>query len=84
MQDIILNFIMWIVAKNPMVASLIVMVGTMRLVMKPIMSALQQVVDLTATKVDDEMLKKVLDSKWYKAISWFLDYVGSIKLPQSK
>ncbi len=83
MSDMILQFIMWVVAKNPQVAALIVMMGTLRLVLKPIMSALKEVIDLTPTKWDNEQFDKLINSKAYKAISWALDYVGSIKLPKA-
>ncbi len=83
MEDLFMSFVMWLIAKNPQVASLLVLMGTLRLVMKPVMSALQEVVDLTVTTKDNELLAKVLNSKWYKALSWLLDYVGSVKLPQA-
>ncbi len=83
MEEMALNFIMWVVAKNPHVAALIVMMGTLRLVLKPIMSALKEVIDLTPTKWDNEQFDKLINSKAYKAVSWVLDYVGSVKLPKA-
>lgn len=84
MQELIMQFIMWALAKHPAFATLIVMMGTLRLVFKPIMTAINEVVGLTETKVDDEYLKKVLSSKYYKAICWLIDFLASVKLPQAK
>lgn len=83
MSDMILQFLMWVVAKNPQIAALIVMMGTMRLMMKPIMTALKMIVDATPWELDDQWYAKIVDSKAYKAITWLLDYVGSIKMPQA-
>jgi len=82
MQEIATQFIMWVLSKSPLFGSAIVMLGTFRLIFKPIMSALMQIVDVTETKTDNEMLQKILDSKWYKVLSWVLDYAVSLKTPQ--
>ncbi len=83
MEDMILSFIFWVVSKNPTIAALIVFMGTIRLVMKPIVSAIMQIVDMTETKSDNEFVQKIIESKTYKAVTWVLDYVGSIKVPQA-
>lgn len=68
------------------ILNLIFIMGSFRLLAKPICSAIFQLVDATPTKEDDRILKKILDSKWGKAVAWVLDYVASIKLrrPEAK
>ncbi len=83
MQDLILQFTTWLLAHNPNIAAGIVVLGTLRLVMKPIMTALQQIVDVTSTTTDNELLLKVISSPWYKGLTWLLDYVASVKTPQA-
>jgi hypothetical protein len=64
--------------------TVLTVVGSLRLFLKPVMSIVQNVVYLTPKKSDDEFLNKVLESKAYKAVSYVLDWFGSVKLPQKK
>lgn len=63
--------------------NVLTIVGSLRLFLKPIMSIVSNVIYLTPKKSDDEFLKKVLESKAYKAVSYALDWFGSVKLPQA-
>jgi hypothetical protein len=62
----------------------VAVMGTARLILKPVMVALQSIVDSTQTPADNEWLKKLQESKFYKTLSFILDYVFSIKLPPKK
>lgn len=66
------------------VAQVLMWIGTLRLLFKPIMTCIQAVVDVTPTQTDNEILAKVMNSFPYKAISFVLDLVASLKLPQAQ
>jgi len=68
----------------PWLIDVIFWIGLSRLIMKPIMTAVQEVINLTPTVKDDEVLAKILESKIYKGIVFALDYVASIKLPKKQ
>jgi hypothetical protein len=73
-----------LVAKYPVIASIIGVVGVFRLVFKPAVSFARTVVTATPTKKDDEVMDKVEASGVYKGIVWVVDYLTSIKLPGAK
>jgi chromatin segregation and condensation protein Rec8/ScpA/Scc1 (kleisin family) len=75
----ILAFILAFASKYPAVASVIFFMGTMRLFMKPIVTCVKEIVALTESKKDDEMVEKVEQSKAYKTIVFILDYILSVK-----
>lgn len=55
-------------------------IGTLRLLVKPLMTILEVVVKLTPSKADDALPEKVKNHKVYKAIAYGLDWFASIKL----
>jgi hypothetical protein len=57
--------------------------GTFRLIMKPIMLCIEQVVTTTPTQSDDAFWAKIKASKPYKWFTIALDYIASIKLPKA-
>lgn len=79
-----LELIAQLAEKAPWVYQVIFIIGMVRLIMKPLMTFLQEVVNLTPSTKDNEFLDTVLSSKIYKAVAWFLDYIVSLKLPQKK
>lgn len=78
MDVLILSF----VEKYPQLASALMIMGALRVVLKPLMVFLEEHVASTPDKADDEKLAKVKASKVYKALCFILDYVASIKLPK--
>jgi hypothetical protein len=73
------------------IATVIVWVGAFRLAMKPVSAALQSVVSLLLSFVadtpetdDDALVLKILQSRTYRVIAFFVDWVASVKLPTSK
>ena len=72
-----------LVQKYPIIASILIAIGALRAVFKPLMSAVQAYVDYTVDTGDNEKLKKIIESRGYKALSYILDYSASIKLPQA-
>lgn len=64
-------------------AQFIMIMGLARLCMKPIMTAVGEIVKITPSAKDDAFLDKVLVNPWYKGVCFVLDFVLSIKLPQA-
>jgi hypothetical protein len=77
-MDFLLNLLL---EKAPFLAQLLVYVGALRLIFKPLFSFLHSVVDATPTPKDNELLAKAEGSKLMSVISYALDYLASIKLP---
>jgi hypothetical protein len=61
------------------VVQIVAIIGTARAFMKPIMSFLHEFVVLTPTLKDDEILKKLEDSKIFKVVLYVLDWILSLK-----
>lgn len=80
MEELILS----LVQKYPLVSSILVVIGVLRAIFKPLTTLLQKYVKATPSESDNKLLQKVLDSKVYDAIQWFLDYTASIKLPKKE
>lgn len=76
MSEIIIN----IVESYPILASIIAVMGTARLFIKPLMSFAHEFVIITESKKDDEILKEIEESKYYKWILYVLDWFASIKV----
>ena len=71
--------------KSGVFVSILVTVGALRLTIKPLLSVLHSYTEKTPTKVDDEFLTKVENSKVLKIIFYLMDLVASIKIvPKSK
>lgn len=66
------------------VIGLILIIGSLRVVFKPLFALAHAVASITPDKKDDEAIKKIEEHKITKAIAFALDYVASIKLPSKK
>lgn len=66
----------------PHLPEVLIIMGAMRVVFKPLMATIQAYVDYTETLKDNELLDRLQQKGWFKAVAWVLDYVGSIKLPK--
>lgn len=64
------------------VSKILMIIGVIRVMLKPIMSVIQAFISLELSPGADSFLQKVLDSPIYKSISYILDWSASIKLPQ--
>lgn len=74
------ELIQQLVASNPQIAGLIMTIGTARFFMKPI----REIIRLTPTKKDDEILERLEQSRWWKLASWTLNWLVSIPLPRKR
>ena len=80
----ILDFVDVLMLKYPAMRTIMFIFVTLRLVNKPLFSALKKFADLTQTQVDNKVVDKVLNSQAYKIISYVLDLGASVKLPSAK
>lgn len=79
-----LELITELIGKYPWVQTVLVVVGVMRVVFKPLFSLLQSAALATPSPKDDSFLSAVMESKIYKGVAYVLDYLGSIKLPSKQ
>jgi len=70
--------------KHGTVVQVIVLMGSLRVFLKPLTSLARTYVEFTPSKSDDEKLEKILNSEIYKKASFVIDYFASLKLPQKK
>jgi hypothetical protein len=68
------------VTKYPWIATVLLVMGALRIVFKPLCSAVHWYVDQTASEKDNAAFEKVEASKVFKAFSFILDYAASVKL----
>jgi len=68
--------------KYPATASVLMVMGVLRAVFKPLFALLQAYVASTPSAADDAVLARIEKSKVVTTAAFVLDYVASIKLPQ--
>lgn len=67
------------------ITQIVTVVGSLRLVNKPLFAALKAIVEFTYwTEKDNILLAKIESSKVYKGFVFVLDWLTSIKLPKDK
>lgn len=71
-----------LIQKYPVLATVALVMGSLRMVFKPIMAALSAYYEGTPDPNDGGWLVKFKESKVYAGISFALDYAASIKLPK--
>lgn len=76
-----MEFIIQFASQYPFIATILMVIGVLRVINKPLFAFLNTVVVATPTPKDNEILKKIETSKAYQYISFVLDYLGSVKLP---
>lgn len=74
----------WGLGKSEMAVSIFAIVGILRSINKPLMTFLNSVVGATPSNKDNLFLEKMVKSKAYKAIAYFLDWSASVKLPKEE
>lgn len=76
-QTLCLNF----AQTHPKVAAALMVIGTIRLTMKPAMTALHEFTKQTPTEKDDLLLQRLEASRVWRSIAFLIDLLGSVKLP---
>lgn len=74
------QLIMDMSAKYPIVVSMLMAMGVLRLINKPLFAFLHAFVAATPSPKDDEILGKVEKSKLYQYFCFAVDYLFSAKL----
>lgn len=85
MEILMLEILKQYVAQFPdWLITMFLVMGSFRVVMKPLVALVQLIVKETPTPEDDKFVAKVMESKTYKTVCFVLDWVVSLKLPQKK
>ncbi len=71
-----------LVKSLPWFGDLMIIMGVLRIVFKPIFSIIATIVDATPTESDDKLLAEVRDTKAYALVLWTIDYFASVKFPK--
>jgi len=74
------QIIVSLVQAHPSIATVLLVIGGLRVVLKPLMVFIEQYVKGTPDTGDDAKLAAVESSKAYKVLVFILDYTASIKL----
>lgn len=80
MFEIIGEWIANLALTNPEVAAIIMAVGLLRIIVKPVVATIDKYVSDTPTKTDDESWSKFKSSKAFTIFCFILDWTTSIKL----
>jgi hypothetical protein len=68
-----------LVVQFPWLATFFMVVGVIRIVVKPLMALIKSVVEATPSKADDELVAKVEQNAIYKGFVFVIDWLFSIK-----
>ena len=84
MEEMLMSIISWIVNRYPVAVTILAFLGMLRMMIKPIMTAIGEIVLITPTDKDDKLLEKVKQSKVFKALLYILDWTTSLKIKAQK
>ena len=82
MESFILNLLVGLVKGHPYFSAIVMVMGVLRAINKPLFMFIHSIVDATPTDADNKFVDQVEKSQVMKAINFILDYFGSIKLPK--
>lgn len=82
MEERVISFVLGLAVKYPAFASVALVIGSLRIFLKPLMALAISYVEWSPDPKDNEKLKKVMESKAYKLFAFALDYLASVKLPK--
>ncbi len=80
----LINGLVGLLLQYPIVATAVFAIGSLRVIFKPMQLFIDGIVARTETKEDDRIWAAVKASKVYRSVSWLIDMMSSIKLPQAK
>jgi hypothetical protein len=73
-----------LIVNYPILTKLLICVAILRMIFKPLMTAIEHKVNLTEDRADDMKFRKFRESNIYLVLSFILDLSTSIKLPKNK
>jgi len=79
-MESLIEFVVNFIAGYPIFATIVMIVGILRVVNKPLFALLHAVASLTKPEWDNEILNKVESSAAYRYVCYFLDYITSVKI----
>lgn len=77
------GFVEKLAAQYPVIVTMLLVVGVLRLLLKPVIAALHWYAEQTATTKDDEWVQRVESSKITTSALFALDWLASIKIPKT-
>lgn len=77
-----MDLILELLKTLPWFADLLMIMGVLRLIFKPLFTIIGTVVEATESKVDDSYLAGIKASKGYAIVVWSLDFFASVKMPK--
>ena len=66
----------------PIVATILAVIGGLRVIFKPIMTAIEAIVAATPSDKDNLVVEGIKANVLYKGFVWILDFFASVKLPK--
>lgn len=78
------GFLVQMATQHALFMLVILLMGFLRSILKPLFTFLHSYVESTVDPADDKLLEKVETSKGYKILVFILDYVASVKIEKPK
>lgn len=83
-SNFILELLFKLAAAHPWVATIITVIGSMRVWAKPVFAAIHSIIEITPTTYDDGLwamaYRFFTENPVGKSIAWLLDYLASVKI----
>lgn len=83
-MEAIVALLMSLLGKYPLIGSILMVMGILRSVFKPLFALARAYVSASPSAKDDAALDGIEKSAIYKGLAFALDYLASIKLPGAK
>ena len=68
----------------PFFADVVMIMGTARVIFKPLFALVDTVISTTPSQTDDAKWAEIKGSKVFSAMIFLVDYVASVKIPVKK
>ena len=75
-----MDWLIGFISQYEWIKTALIVIGSLRLVMKPLFSVIRTYVDLTVNTDDNAWLKRIEEHSITKSILYALDWIASIKL----
>lgn len=80
----LLPLVQGLALKFPILITIAVVMGGLRIIFKPLMALLHSIADVTATDKDNQALDSAEKSTAWKVVLFLVDWFASIKAPPAK
>lgn len=79
-MESLVALVMPLIEKYPFIATVLMVIGTLRAINKPLFVFLHAFSKATESKKDDKVVADIEASKGYKSFVFIMDYLASVKL----